>query len=724
MRNTKNRIFLIFALGFVLGFSIVLSACTPKKLPEEYDIYTIIFNSTGGSYVAPGTSNVKTGKVTQPSNPIKDGYVFYNWYETNLKDESGWHYDYIEKYGWDDWYGKYAFNDECTSFNFDKYWGNDRMVYAVWKPAPVDILILTIPTASNVQMGESTLKSRLTGEFNVSGELHFIGEPKTLNTKGTVICDWEFVPTDLEFYNVIIGTVTVRFCEYKIQFETNGGFDPSDICFDGSYVIEKKILTAKNEYRFEGWSEADGSDLYIEYPYTVTSSKTLYAGYRFHTAEKLNYVISKTYNYGQVTQKTTCDYYPFFINTPNHVDGSIDGEIIIADMYDDIFIRNIGNFRCSGITKVIFNNYVEKIEDMAFYSCLSLAEIVIPNTIKHIGDGAFSVCYSLERIEFEDGCGGIEILRNAFRYCERLTDVILHRVQNIGYGQFANCNSLEHIIIPKEVKKIDDFAFAFCNILNQVIIEGENLERVGNRAFAGCQDLEEITFPAVTHISPDTFWDTPIQKINITDEQINWIAQELHEVYIGVSDNFTINITRDIQYGGLHFESEYTANSETINLRFEYFSINVLDALIYEFFHHYQYVLIEGVGEERLNTVFVFVDKYGYINGGLWFGVPIIIVKNDMKYWEYLWKYIYNEDEIYWEYLEKTDEYAYEHLIFDCERYGYEYILIEETTLSEWSQPYISLLPDESNWEEYWNQPFEAHPREFASWFTGVQWEE
>lgn len=39
--------------------------------------------------------------------------------------------------------------------------------------------------------------------------------------------------------------------------------------------------------------------------------------------------------------------------------------------------------------------------------------------------------------------------------------------------------------------------------------------------------------------------------------------------------------------------------------------------------------------------------------------------------------------------------------------------------MDTWSAPYIELKEDMSNYNEYWNQPFEADSRTFASFFTG-----
>lgn len=52
---------------------------TKQVIEEEKDVYTVTFNSDGGSKVAPLKVN-DVEKVDKPSNPIKDGYKFLGWY--------------------------------------------------------------------------------------------------------------------------------------------------------------------------------------------------------------------------------------------------------------------------------------------------------------------------------------------------------------------------------------------------------------------------------------------------------------------------------------------------------------------------------------------------------------------------------------------------------------------------------------------------------------------
>jgi hypothetical protein len=381
------------------------------------------------------------------------------------------------------------------------------------------------------------------------------------------------------------------------------------------------------------------------------------------------------------------------------VTGSISGEVIIADMYNGLPVAFIADFRHTNITSIVFPNFIEMIG--SFAACRNLGpELIIPNAVKEISYGAFQNCSSLERVIFEDG-DGIIVLHGALFYDSGLKEVHLNRVDTITSWMFSYCK-IQEIFIPAEVKAIHMFAFAGSPLKKITIEDGSRLTSIGNRAFGG-NLIDEISIPTAAYVAPDAFRGCLLlMRIDMTDEQINNIAKELHEAYIGPADGFTVSITRDAQYGGMNFEGEYTANTETIDLRFEYFSTFVLDALIHEFFHHYQYVLTYGVGSEDFNSVPIYVYKYSHYS--IIFENHYIIVANK----EVL--------------LDKSDPskgYYYEWLVNSCDSANRRYILIDEDMLNKWRQPYIDPSID---WDLYWNQPREADARGFASWFSGVFW--
>lgn len=620
---------------------------------------------------------------------------------------------------------------------------------------PTNTEVIVAPTASNLVVGQTTDESALSGEFSVEGQLCYTDEAQITTSAGVINRGWKFTPADGEKYTALEGSVTIQVYNYKISYEENGGFEIADVYFNESYTLNNKPITAKNEYRFDGWAQAKGSVEYIEYPHEFTGSTTLYAGYTFHTAEKLKYSFfyyaDDPNMAGQVDNIYINNVYALkrcqvsqndenidpeirdTIPTFNHPltepkEGSIEGEVIIADMYNDYFVTEIGNFYGSGITGFEFNNFVTMIVGDCFAYCvnLDLSDFEIPRTVTYIrGDvfagshslknlfipnsvtemwEAFEYCYGLETVEFEEGEREVEI-GGAFMCCYSLRSAIINRATSCNMA-FYSCYNLENVVFDSNIQDLSS-AFVNCHSLVDVEMKGENLQRVGDFAFANCSSLTELKLPPSARISPLAFYGSlNLTNITLTDEQINGIAQELHDSYIGGSSKFTVNIERDEKYAGQNCQGSYVYGEEEINLKIgTSFSINALDVLIHEFFHHYQTVLLYGVGDENFQTVNTCSFDY-YINS-MPGAMKLYIVAND--------RVADNDGE---EYV------VYERYVYYCEQFEYPYILVKKDEISKLWGEYIELLPDESNYNEYWNQPYEVAARDFASIFTGINYDE
>jgi hypothetical protein len=59
--------------------------------------YTITFNSNGGSYVEPKTA-IEYEEISKPADPVKEGYIFDNWFFDNGKFKEWVQFPYIGSY--------------------------------------------------------------------------------------------------------------------------------------------------------------------------------------------------------------------------------------------------------------------------------------------------------------------------------------------------------------------------------------------------------------------------------------------------------------------------------------------------------------------------------------------------------------------------------------------------------------------------------------------------
>ncbi len=593
--------------------------------------------------------------------------------------------------------------------------------------------IISAPTAGNIAVGESTDASVLSGEFSVEGELKFSDEAVYPDSAGTVEREWTFTPFNTERYNSISGKVTVNVYHYKLTFEENGGFDIADEYFNESFTLKNKPLTAKNDYRFDGWL-VDGE--FITYPKTFTQSANLYAAYRYHTADKLFYMVSEGECIAEASWKTYWEnegdyeaaegnHWPIGERNPY-----VNGEVIIADMHDDYFVTTTMGLCNTDITSIVFNNYTNIIQ---FMGDTKLKSLVIPNTVSLIPKGTFSDNPELESIIYEDGESAFEIVDGEIQFgykkrtvpaltianCPKLKTVECRNVKEIGV--FINCG-IEKITIPAEVETVGTDAFYGCTQLKEVKFEeGSNLKEVKSRAFGACTALEKICIPEGAQIYASAFDGcSALAEIDISDYQITQIARHLHAAYIDgevigqevgeaykfvENNDFKVNVIRGEQFGGDRAEGECVAGKEEINLYIDKFSIYSLTVLCHEFFHHYQQVLCYGIGDETWESVPLFNDEYFY-ETYLTFTAPTVFIEKDN--WEQI-THNYNYGGNY------TGTFLY------VER---PMVLIDEDTLNDWRQPYIELEEDKSNFDEYWNQLLEVDARGFASWFTGVVYEE
>jgi len=112
--------------------------------------------------------------------------------------------------------------------------------------------------------------------------------------------------------------------------------------------------------------------------------------------------------------------------------------------------------------KLWIPDYIEAIEEYAFYKSTGLNEIHIPGTIKTISRFAFADCTGLSILTFEEG------------------------VEQIEESAFGGCTALNSLVLPDSIKEI------------------------GRKAFCGCTSLRQITLPKNTVVAENAFEGTPV----------------------------------------------------------------------------------------------------------------------------------------------------------------------------------------------------------------------
>ena len=170
-------------------------------------------------------------------------------------------------------------------------------------------------------------------------------------------------------------------------------------------------------------------------------------------------------------------------------------------------IGELAFFKCSNLTNITIPDSVTCIEYAAFHGCSSLSSITIPNSVTSIGVYAFVICSSLTSITIPDG------------------------VTSIGYGAFSECSSLKTISLScKSSLKKSDFgeqanlvSYTNQHLLTKTAAKAATCAESGNKEYWTCKhcgkyflsddanpatatavELSETVIPALKHKNATT----------------------------------------------------------------------------------------------------------------------------------------------------------------------------------------------------------------------------
>ena len=169
----------------------------------------------------------------------------------------------------------------------------------------------------------------------------------------------------------------------------------------------------------------------------------------------------------------------------------ISGNITVPGSVDTI---ESGTFsERAGLTGVIFENGLKRIDGSAFYNCSGIiGNIVIPDSVAVIGQNAFSGCSGLTGVTIGNG---VEIISGyAFNGCVNIADLTIgNGVKSIENSAFKYCNNLVRIFVPDSVTSVGDAAFSACSRLETVVL-GKGLTVIRGSAFHFCQNIKEVFY--------------------------------------------------------------------------------------------------------------------------------------------------------------------------------------------------------------------------------------
>lgn len=152
-------------------------------------------------------------------------------------------------------------------------------------------------------------------------------------------------------------------------------------------------------------------------------------------------------------------------------------------------------FSSSGVSNVIIEYGVQRLEDGVFYDCDNLTSITLPNSIYEVGDDVFGYCDALKKVRLSDN------------------------ITNIPYGTFRFCNNLKEIILPANLENIEYGAFT------RVQFEGDSASYVTYDIYLRSTTPPTLSdsFPGVPSIY------VPSGTKEVYEQDINWNRYKINE---------------------------------------------------------------------------------------------------------------------------------------------------------------------------------------------------
>ncbi|EAY23533.1 surface antigen BspA-like [Trichomonas vaginalis G3] len=217
---------------------------------------------------------------------------------------------------------------------------------------------------------------------------------------------------------------------------------------------------------------------------------------------------------------------------------------LIKELKISANIRGMLAFKgMASLSKVVFMDGVEIINEEEFANLTNLTEVQLPTTLREIKEKAF-LNTSIRSIHIHNSVTVIE--NHAFLFCNYLEEVIFHDGMtqlSIGNNTFTNCESLKILQLPNipisfglnvfsGVSKIEEIhiyasytgrekcPFYCMSNLKRVILE-TGIDRLYNQEFKFCTNLQEIDFPETLKvIEAEALFYTGIISVNIPDNVV------------------------------------------------------------------------------------------------------------------------------------------------------------------------------------------------------------
>ena len=421
-----------------------LTVTSNKTLVAQWqpltETFTITFDSQGGSSVTSITINYNT-TITRPTNPIKEGYTFVNWFLDNEV---------------------FDFNTPITA--------NITLV-AQWEAIETFTFTInngevTITGLADPNVSELVIPTYIAGlPVTRIGNNAFDGIT-TLNS--VTLNEGLQIIGDQAFQNTSITEITIPSTVTRIGTSAFSG------------VTTLTNVTLNYGLQTIGWATFAGTSITeITIPSTVISiDNQAFANITILTSVTLNEGLEIIGN--QVFWGTS-----------------------LTEIYMPSSVISIGFEAFDGIrtlTSVTLNEGLQTIGNAAF-AWTGITEITIPSTVTSIGMGAFWGTTNLANVTLNEGLQTIGT--SAFSGTSITEITIPSTVTSIGSGAFEWITTLTSVTLNEGLQMIGDFAFGGATRLTNIVIPS-TVTSIGAWAFGGTS-LDEVTLSSGTSVGYNAF---------------------------------------------------------------------------------------------------------------------------------------------------------------------------------------------------------------------------
>ena len=528
----------------------VKNYCTSNGVNYVRDLYTITFDSNGGTPIDPITQIYETDILT-PINPTKEGYKFVGWNPTlpstmpnrDLTVTAMW--EEIVEFGTINNINWFLLNDGTLLINGTGAIPNYGYPVAPWydyRNSITSIVIsdtitsigdqsfISCPNLTSITIGDS-VTSIGEGAFYGCSSLETVFIPSSVTT----IKEGAFYECTHLRYMVISNSVTsigeeaFEECPNLTIYIYNNDYVKNHciengityIGVDSPFTLTGISITPSTKTEYELHEELDLTgfsiqEIYTSGSYSITNPRVINDGYTI-TGYNPNRGGTQTII---VSYKGVSSSFDVNVSRGSIEHSGVDDNINWT-LYEDgtLVIDGSGDMPdynydseapwCSyrnNIVNAIIGNQITSIGDYAFYACYSLTSINIPNSITSIGNSAFVGSY-IDSI------------------------AIPNSVTSIGDYAFMSCNSTS-ITIPSSVTSIGNSAFRFSYIKsinldpnnpNYVSIDGVLFEKTNNVPTKiilypfGKKETSYVIPNSVTSIGDSAFYSSSLTSITIPD---------------------------------------------------------------------------------------------------------------------------------------------------------------------------------------------------------------